>query len=153
MSLVYYRRGGIVVANEAADERSVSEALKRFDPDLVLSWELDSQGRQVYEVHKIVGRDRPAVLICRWTDDYGEPRPLSHALLDLVAQHRRGGRLAAWEEEERRQRERDAQDAYDEALEASRDLIPRLRGKKSSPLHRGQHLRRSRHKPGGMWYR
>lgn len=152
MSLVYLPRGGIVVASEAADERSLSEALKRFDPDLVLTWELDDRGRQVYEVRKLVGRDRPALLVCRWTDDYGEPLPLSHALLDHVKQHQRGGRLAQWEEDERRRDESERAEAFEEALEIARDTLDRVSGKKLSPLHRGAHLRRSRHKPGGRWY-
>lgn len=152
MSLVYFRRGGIVVASQASDERSIADALKRFDPDLVLTWELDDQGRQVYEVHKVVGQDRPAVFICRWQDEYGEPLPLSHALLDLVAQLRRGGVEKAKQEQMRKEREATERDIYEEAKEIVRDMLPRVKGKRSSPLPRGVYLRRLRHRPGGRWY-
>ena len=149
MSLVFHEEGGITVARHSADERSVSEALKRFDPDLVLTWELDSQGRQVYEVRKIVGRDRPALLICQWLDDYGEPLPLSHALLDLVVRLRRGGSDPA--ERNRRMLETQEREAAEAAYEIAADMLPRIAGKRIPVLHRGVHLRRSRHKPGGRW--
>lgn len=148
---VYSRHGsGLLVAENSTDERSVTDALRDFDPDLVLTWEIQDE-QQVWEVHKIVGRDRPAVFICRWQDDYGNPLPLSHGLVDLVKRLRYGGVGGAADDANRRLREQAERDVYEGSLEIARDLIPRIRGRRIPVLHRGRHLLRSRHKPGGRW--
>lgn len=148
---VYSRHGSpLLVAEHAADERSVTDALRQFDPDLVLTWEVQD-GQQVWEVHKVVGCDRPAVFICRWQDDRGTPLPLSHSLVDLVRKLRHGGVEKAAEEANARLRADADRETYEAAVEVFEDGIPRVQGKKMSVLHRGVHLRRARHKPGGRW--
>lgn len=148
---VYSRHGtGLLVAEHSADERSVTVALRDFDPDLVLTWEVQ-EGQQVWEVHKVVSQDRPAVFICRWQDRHGAPLPLSHGLVDLVKQLRYGGVAQAAEEHNRKLREEAERDVYEGSLEIARDMIPRIRGRRIPVLHRGRHLLRSRHKAGGRW--
>lgn len=148
---VYSRRGtGLLVAEHAADERSVLAALRTFDPDLVLTWEVQD-GQQVWEVHKVVSRERPAVFICRWQDPYGNPLPLSHGLVDLVQSLRRPEAADAADRANARLRAEAERDTLEGALEIARDMIPRIRGRRIPVLHRGRHLLRSRHKPEGRW--
>lgn len=139
-----FRRGGLYVASEASDEDSIARALKRFDRDLILTWELDAHGRRVYEVHKIVSRDRPALLVLRWAErgGIGEPIPLSHALLDEVARLQRGGTVEAFEDGRRAERERERREMAEEAYETTLDMWPRIRGVKSSPAHPGVNRKR-----------
>lgn len=157
--LVYRRHGGLLVAEDAADFQAVERALKAFDADLVLNVERRNDGRPVYDVHKVIASDRPAVFICRWQDERGEPLPLSSALVDLVKELHPSSRAARGDLStdqlvDRRNaalREEARRETREGAAEVLGDLLPRLKGKRIPVLHRGRHLLRSRHKPGGRW--
>jgi len=91
VGLVYSSYGGLTVAEHGADEASVRAALKKLDPDLRLVRD-DTEGR-VYRVFKFLGPSTPAVWICDWRSDDGEPLPLTHRLVDRVAGLRVGSRM------------------------------------------------------------
>lgn len=154
MSYVVSRHGSdLLVAAQAADERAISHALKQIDDRLFLDIDHDETHEcLVYKVRYRLG-DRPPMFVLAWTDDYGRPLPLSHALVDLVKRQRDSDSFRVAQEHNRRLKERAAQELADEVTAIHEDIVPRIHGRKSSPLHRGQHLRRSRHKPGGRWQR
>lgn len=156
--LVYRRHGGLLLAERSADFESVERALKTFDRELVLNVEFDQAHQMsVYEVHKVYSRDRPALFVCGWRDARGVPLPLSSALIDEVkrlhpdSRGTRGG-LSTDQVADRENKQiyaRETKQTQDEATEVLRDLLPRMKGKRIPVLHRGRHLLRSRHKPGG----
>ena len=85
MTLVYSQQNGLVVAENACGEPEVAARLRQFDRQLVLTWEVDEHHQaRVWRVFKRMGSDRPAVWICDWRDDYGNPLPLSSRLVDRV---------------------------------------------------------------------
>lgn len=86
MTLVYSSTGsGLVVAEQACGEPEATAMLRRLDPQLVLTWEVDEDCRaRVWRVFKRMGSDRPAVWVCDWRDDHGRPLPLSSRLADRV---------------------------------------------------------------------
>lgn len=74
---------GLVVCEDAVDERQVSRALRDFDDRLRLSQEIDSEyGCFVYRVVRIWSQEHDAAVICEWRDEQGAPLPLSHRLVD-----------------------------------------------------------------------
>ena len=126
---------------------SLEKALKAFDRDLVLNAEFDPTYQMaVYDVHKRLGGDRPAAFICSWRDERGMPLPLSSGLLELVRKLRGHGDNA--DVANQRLVDDQEREAFDAAYEAARDMLPRIAGKKLSPLHRGIHLRRARARNG-----
>lgn len=93
MGLVETYRDGIHRVQYEADEKELRASLKRLDPDLRLVWEVDAATQQrVYKVYKFAGESRPAVWICDWRGDSGEPLPLTSNLVDYVASLRAGSR-------------------------------------------------------------
>jgi hypothetical protein len=145
-------RGGLYVAEDSYDFQSVARALREYDPELRLVPQ-EQGGVRVYKVFKYRGDDKPAEFVAGWWDEQLRPLPLSHRLVDEVKRLRPENRHkrvdedefnAALREERRRDSERELEALADEAAKRSRT---------SPVLHRGQHLRRSRHKPGGRWYR
>lgn len=86
MTLVYSGTGsGLVVAEHACGEPEVAHLLRQLDRRLVLTWEVDEEHHaRVWRVFRRMGSDRPAVWICDWRDDYGNPLPLSSRLVDRV---------------------------------------------------------------------
>lgn len=151
MALVETRTpSGLYVAENAADYQSVSRALRDYDRDLRLVPQPDDEGRVAYKVFRYQGGDRPAEFVCGWWSEQLQPLPLSHRLVDLVKQLDRntGGREDVDTENERLREER-LRDAAEAISDVGRETSKRV--KRSPALHRGQHLRRSRHKPGGRW--
>lgn len=141
------RRGGLFVAEHASDEQTIQAALRKVDPDLVLTWEVDEHhGCRRWEVLKVVSRDRPAALVLIWMDDYGRPLPLSSSLVDRVKQARFQQNLSRAEDHNANLLAESERDSDAGILEVIRENLPRVQGKKMSVLHRGQHLRRSRWK-------
>ena len=82
---------GLVVAEEAADERSVQAQLRRLDRSLVLTRETHPAGGLEYVVVKTFADD--ALVLCRWRDEVtGAALPLSSGLVDKVDRARRDSR-------------------------------------------------------------
>jgi len=145
---VVSRRGGLLVAEESMAFEQLERALKQLDRDLVLNVEFDPvHGCAVYDVHKVISRDRPAAFICRWMDAYGTPLPLSSGLLELV-QKLQSGHGEDADELNRRMLEADERDVAEGVREIVRDMLPRITGKRIPVLHRGIHLRRARARNG-----
>lgn len=157
--LVYGRRGGILTVERTADFASVEAALKAFDRDLVLNVEPDViHDRLVYQVHKVISRDRPAVFILSWRDELGVPLPLSSALVDEAkrlhpsSRGDRGG-LSTDQLSDRENaaiRGRETAETLADTTEVLGDMLPRIRGKRLSPLRRGLHLARARGRTGRL---
>lgn len=86
--LIYSRhRGeGLVVAEYAQDERTISGDLKAFDPSLRLVWEQDVRtGRPVWNVVSVWSPEHPAHQVLSWRDEVTlEPLPLTSRLVDEV---------------------------------------------------------------------
>lgn len=93
MLVTEHRASGLVVARDAMDEASVSRALKALDRRLVLQKHPrdDAPGGWVYKVICIVS-DTEAPVVFTWMDEHRHPLPLSHALVDAVAERRLGAR-------------------------------------------------------------
>lgn len=139
--------GGLLVAENASDERSVGEALRRVDDDLrLVPWEIDDIGRTLYKVYKYLGPNHPAAFICAWTDDYGEPLPLSHRLVDKVNSLRPDSYLRQPDPDEVNERLR--QERLDEIEDGMREISEEFSRRAErgfmAVLHRGQGLRRAR---------
>jgi hypothetical protein len=76
---------GLVVCENAVDERQVSGSLRDFDDRLRLAQEVDAEyGCFVYRVVRVWSNDHDAAVICEWRDEQGMPLPLSHRLVDKV---------------------------------------------------------------------
>lgn len=86
MLMTETKHGDLVLAEYSADERTVSAALKAYDPHLRLIWELDSAtGRQVWKVVSVWSSEHPAVMILAWRENgIGDPMPLTMRLVDEV---------------------------------------------------------------------
>lgn len=84
---------GLIVCENAADEKAVTAALKQFDPRLRLGCEVDREHkRPVYVVVRVWSDSHDAAFICDWRDDNQVPLPLSHRLVDKVKDLRAGSR-------------------------------------------------------------
>lgn len=144
--LVYdHHPSGLVVANQAADEASVRRALKQFDGRLMLDYAIDPEwGRVVWQVLCKTGSTTPPMVVCRWRDERtGEPLPLSHGLVEKAKrQHSesRAPKLDALEENDRLQEKIRVEDS-EELDEYAKEVVERLRGKKSHNLPRGRYRR------------
>lgn len=93
MGLVETYRNGIHRVQFEADEKEVRQALRRLDPLLRLVWEVDQATQsRVYKVYRFVSESQPAVWICDWRGDGGEPLPLTSNLVDYVASLGRNSR-------------------------------------------------------------
>lgn len=152
MRLVYSQRGGLTVAEYGADHASVQKALREHDDDLRLLPQPDDVHAGIaWTVLKYMGPDRPAVVVCSWRNERMEPLPLSHALVDHVKTLDPRVRGHAFYEDpdvanakllDRRRRDLDA-DMDEFVSETAR------RAGRHPVLHRGVHLRRSRHRRDG----
>lgn len=152
MTLVHTRTGsGLYVAETATDYQSVSAALRDHDPNLRLVPQgVDRNGRPIYKVLYALGPERPAETVLVWMDDrLEEAFPLSHRIVDEVKRLDRNGRADRVSEDEHNRRLRDEahERLHDELLGVGFEEAARTR--RSPVLHRGVHLRRSRHKRGG----
>lgn len=97
MGLVSYEReSGLLLAEQSASSAHVRHALKRLDPDLVLSCEIDFRWQR--EVWKVLLRqgDRPALWLFDWRtsldDPSSEPRPLTMGIVEEAAALRKDSR-------------------------------------------------------------
>jgi hypothetical protein len=145
-------RGGLYVAEQAVDFQSVAAALREHDPELRLVPQHDPDwGTVVYKVFRYAGDNRPADFVCGWWDREMRPLPLSHRLVDEVKLlDRRTSSRQPDEDEHNERLKQERLDRWSEDMETLADELAK-RSRTSPALHRGQHLRRSRHKPGGRW--
>ena len=144
-------QNGLVLACEGSDEAACAAALRQYDPDLrLVPQDSDAYGRRIYKVYRYQGSEQPAVFVCGWWDEYGNPyEGLSvTGLLDMVQRLDRNTRGQVLDSDtknaelvERRRREANA--ALDEI---AREFRGRLEGTRSSPLPRSESLRRARDK-------
>lgn len=149
MSYVYTENGnGLVLAEQASDERALQLALKRLDEDLRLGCDLDQHGRPVYKVMLYRGPEHPAAFVCGWWDDDFTPRPLSSGLVSMVEALQKGSRAPRQDEDahNRHVHEQNQKD-FEATIDAiAADMEPHLRETHGAMLHRGVHLRRARDK-------
>lgn len=143
--VVSHHGSNLLVAAQAADERSISHALKQLKPGLFLDIDHNEQHRCLeYKVRLRYAKDQPPVFITAWRDEHDRPLPLSHALIELVKKLIETDTLREAREANRRMRERSQQEMGDEIEAVAADMLPRIHGRKATVLHRGVHLRRSR---------
>ena len=94
---------GLTVMMHGADEAAVSRALRDYDRDLrLIPQDSDAYGKRVYKVYRYNGPDRRADFLFLWGDDYGNPYPLSMAILERVKtfdKNQRGNALNVSEDE------------------------------------------------------
>jgi hypothetical protein len=139
---------GLVLATTASDEASVRMALKRHDPDLTLTPDIDPDtNRIVWTVMKRVGETRHVV--CRWRDNQHPdrpPLPLSHGLVEHVKRldvNSRSPKVDAQTVNDRR-RERQREEDAEMLAEYAHELVKRLRGHSTPVLPRGSYRRNTR---------
>lgn len=136
---------GLLVAEHAADERSVQAQLKEFDDRLILSQEVDrDHGCLVYVVVRRWSDSHDVASVCEWRDDQGRPLPLSSRLVDKVKNLHVGSRApqpdALAHNDRVRQQAKDEFDAVTDDM--LRDAINR-RGR-LAVFHRSPGLARTR---------
>ena len=144
-----YSYGGLYVIERAAPTDLVTRRLKEVDERLFLERQIGLDQRPVWCVVCDVGLDGPPVTLLEHRDDNGNPIPdPSEMLVYRVQRMERDGHrlhesvLAA----NRRMQEEKRQQTHADTVEIMLDMIPRTRDTRSAVLHRGVHLRRSRHR-------
>lgn len=122
MDLAYRQdESGLLVAQETRDEQTITRALKQIDPRLALQKEpANAVGGWKYKVLRVWSEDQPPTPILTWTDEYGNPLPLTDGLIDKVHIHMLGFRgndyyVSADEHNARLSAEREKQQAADMA--------------------------------------
>lgn len=111
--------GGIAVAETTRDEQTITRALKQIDPRLALQKEpANAVGGWKYKVLRVWSEDHPPTPILTWTDEYGNPLPLTDGIIDKVHIHMLGFRgndfyVSADEHNAKLQAEREKQHAED----------------------------------------
>ena len=144
MGLVHSQTdSGLSVLSQGADEAAVSRALRQHDNDLrLVPQDSDAYGSRVYKVYRYCGPDRPAEFLFLWGDDYGNPYPLSMAVVERVKQFDKNARGNAEyvdpDEHNRRMKER-IQRGYDADVDTIKSEELR-RGTKSYVFHRSPAL-------------
>jgi hypothetical protein len=92
MTSVVSKRGGLYIVGAPADEAAIQRELRKRDPNLFLDWEAHPgrNGRPVklYSVNYSVADGHVKPLLW-WTDEYGNPQPLSSSILDALDSQRR----------------------------------------------------------------
>lgn len=121
MTLVHRQlASGLVVAEDAADERAIQAAVKQIRRDFSL------QKRQRLEalggglVYKIV-HVPSGIPVISWTDDSGRPLPLSSGILERFKKHLLGERGADWPDFEEHNRR--LEEANERQRQADSDAI------------------------------
>lgn len=146
MSLVYSETSsGLTVANVAADERSVTAALRQHDPDLSLDWKLAPSGERCWYVTRYLGSARTDEWVCDWADAYGNPFPLSHGLVQRIKDLDLNSRHQEADPDELNEHARAARAAESDAeLEwYSAELVKHYRGRSGVILPRGTYRRKT----------
>ena len=115
---------GIVVADQALDERQVDRALKERERMLFLDKEV-WRGRLVYAVRLYVPDSEPLDVLY-WHDGHGNPLPLSSGILDrLDSLRKEHGYIPAHTMNTRRD-EQLAADAGQDYEDLAREMLPRI---------------------------
>ncbi len=151
MALVHTQTpSGLVVASEGSDERAAAAALREYDCDLrLVPQDSDTFGRRVYKVYRYAGPDHPALFVCGWWDELGNPYPLSASgLLELVKRLDRNTRSSEQSADVHNAElvAHRRQDADAELDEIEREFGKRLSGKWSQPLPRSRSLYAARNR-------
>lgn len=144
-----YRHGALYVIEDARPHHEIAEQLRRLDDRLFLERQLTFAGEEVWCVVCSLGGDHPPATILEWRDSDGRPiHELSSGLVDRVARMERdGARLTAEVVKRNREMvERGRRNADAEYQAIAEEIVPLINDKRSSVLHRGQHLRMSRDK-------
>lgn len=127
---------GLVLAEDALDEARVSHAIKQVDDRYVLQKHpADVEGGWVYKVFCIVSEDQPAVCVLTWSDERGNPLPLSSGLVEEVKKWRpesRGRRGPDADERNEQLRERNEQHRRDQLAAISFEHKPKVERARSS---------------------
>ena len=144
MSLVHSQTdSGLSVLSHGADEAAVSRALRNYDNDLrLIPQDSDVYGRRVYKVYRYCGSERPAEFLFLWGDDYGNPYPLSMALVERARTYDKNQRGNSEyidpDEHNRRLRELRNRDYHSEVETIKTEEL--ARGEKSYVFHRSPAL-------------
>lgn len=143
MGLVESRTGsGLILREEAGDAAAISRALRKMDPELRLQPEFSQTLEQtVWKVYRYNG-DRPMQFVLAFTNERGEPYPLSSRLIDMVAGQDKNSRHATVDEDERNAKQREQRDRdWAREQEALKDDVLTVAGAgHSGVLHRSPGL-------------
>lgn len=148
MDTLHRRPSGLWVASDAQDERSAQAELGRIDDRLFLDQEYVKGG--ICYVVKLHQGDREPHVVCYWTDEHGQPLPLSSALAEKV---RSLDRNAQGPQADAATRAREANDqlmqkmndeSHDDYAAVTDDARPFLVDTRSGVLPRSTALRMSR---------
>jgi len=144
------RHGALHVVRSVQSRDQIALELRKLDDRLFLEQQVVFDGSTVWCVVCDVGLGHPPITIMEWRDSStGRPIPeLTSGLVDRVAaMERDGARLAEKVIKANRDKvERDRQESYTRYRDIALDVVPRISGRSSAVLHRGQHLRLSRDK-------
>ena len=127
---------GLFVAETTRDEQAIIAALKEIDPRLALQKEpANAEGGWRYKVLRVWSEDHPPTPILTWTDEYGNPLPLTDGIIDKVHIHMLGFRgneyyVSADEHNEKLQARRDKQ-LQDDLAAVTEEHLPRISGRLS----------------------
>ena len=112
---------GLTVLMHGSDEVAVSRALRDYDRDLrLVPQDSDAYGQRVYKVYRYNGPERRADFVLLWGDDYGNPYPLSMAILERVKtldKNQRGNAEYVNEDEHNRRLREKRDKEYDAGVE------------------------------------
>jgi hypothetical protein len=82
---------GLILAEQAQDERSIGHALQQIRPDVVLQVRPRDEEKGGVLVYKVVHVESGQVMFT-WMDSYGNPLPLSSGIIDEFQRHQLGAR-------------------------------------------------------------
>lgn len=99
-------RGDIAVVENRSDLEAINKELSKLDDKLFCAWNVTPTGRQAWVVYEWIGDSVPPHRVLTWTDESGNPKPLTWAIVDAV-KSTEGGADRLWEsimaDEEKRQ--------------------------------------------------
>jgi hypothetical protein len=128
MKLTVHEPTGLVVPVQSMDEQAVQRELQKRDRMLFLDKEITYSNQLLYSVKFYVPDHAPLDLFS-WTDEYGNPLPLSSALIDkLDSLDRNYG--AALASERVREATRKREEAWELEADAEYEDIARGVGKR-----------------------
>lgn len=118
---VLREHSGLVLAEDAIDERWASEQIKQLNPRFALHKERrdDAPGGWMYRVVHIWSDEQPYHIVFDWIDDQCRPLPLSSGIVEEVKRHMLGARnsgLGREDEHNRQLQEKRLQAARAESL-------------------------------------